>query len=239
MEKKQVGLLLIATNKYKQFVQPLIDGIDENFLKEHKINVFLFTDEITKYTSKRVNVIQVQIPPYKFPQATLYRYKIFDEHKDLLKSMDQLFYLDVDMAIVSEVGEEILGEGLTATVHPGFYNGGWGSPNVDSNSKAFVGLSFRKKYHAGGFQGGETKSYLQAVKELSNNIKEDELSGIIAEWHDESHWNKYLMLRTEDFISLNPSYCMVEDVVRRKLWGIDHLEPKILALNKNHAEIRA
>lgn len=242
-ERKQIGLLLIATNKYKQFVQPLIDGIEKHFLKNHNVNIFLFTDEIGNYRAERKNIIQSSIPSYKFPFASLYRYKIFDEHKELLNKMDYLFYLDVDMAIVGEVGDEIFGEGLTAVYHPGYYkSAGWGSPNVDERSQAFVPLEHRKSYFAGGFNGGRTDRYLTVCAILKARIELDEKNGVMAEWHDESHLNALLNNNNNPLFipnQLTPSYCMVEQQSLRELWGIDHLEPKIIALNKNHKELRS
>ena len=136
------------------------------------------------------------------------------------------------MKVVDYVGEEILPnaeEKLTATRHPGFVNGGWGSNNVDKRSTAFIPEELRKTYFAGGFQGGETTAYLQACKTLSDNISKDEDIGIIAEWHDESHWNSYLSTRTPKIIS--NEYCMCE----KNISG----NPKIIALDKNHAELRS
>lgn len=240
-ERKQISILLIATNKYSQFVQPLIDSIEKYFLLNHDVTIHLFTDKLFIAKTNRCLFKQYAIPSYGFPQATLYRYKIFTEHDVFLSDSDYIFYLDVDMQVVSEVGDEILGEGLTAVHHPGFFsNGGYGSSNCNPKSNAFVHKNKRYNYFAGGFQGGVTSLYLRICRILSHRIKEDETNGVMAEWHDETHWNWALndFLNGCGFRKQPPSYCMVEDVERRKLWGINHFEPKIIALNKNHKEVR-
>lgn len=241
-ERKQIGILLVATNRYKQFVQPLIDCIEKYFLVDHDVNIFLFTDLIDNYKTSRINIIQSKIPSYKFPYATLYRYKIFDDHKQLLKSNDYLFYLDVDMAIVGNVGDEIFNDGLTAVSHPGYFkSGGWGSSNCPKESLAYIPEVQRYNYCAGGFQGGKADLYLSVCNLLNARIQDDEDRGVMAEWHDETHWNWILNASelSRNYIKLNPSYCMVEQEHLRKLWGINDIEPKIIALAKNHKELRS
>jgi hypothetical protein len=152
-----------------------------------------------------------------------------------------LFYLDVDMGIVAPVGKEILGSGLTVVRHPGFYiSNGWGSQNVHPESKAFVPETGRQKYFAGGFQGGATKPFLAMCRTLADNIADDERRGIIAEHNDESHLNHYLWANPQiPRIELDSGYCMVEESYLRQNWGISHLTPRIIALTKNHQEVRA
>lgn len=239
-----IGLLLIATRKYSQFVLPLIETIKEHFLKEHTINVYLFTDNpdpSLEITEGRVRVRTIAITPYSFPFATLYRYKIFTQFAEQLKEEDYLFYLDVDMAVTGDVGNEILPEkGLVAVSHPGFHvSKGWGSSNNPETSTSYLPLVERKKYYAGGFQGGKAESYLNVCLTLAKNIQEDEDKEIMAEWHDETHWNYILNKGNHTFIALDPSYCMVEQQELRKKWGITNLEPKIVALAKNHAKLRS
>lgn len=63
-------------------------------------------------------------------------------------------------------------------------------------------------------------------------------NGILAEYHDEVFWNWYCKTYPPKKI-LDPSYCMVEQMELRKKWGIDDLTPRLLALAKNHSEIRS
>ena len=41
----KVGLLIIATNKYIQFLQPLIESADNHFLKNQEVTYFVFTNK--------------------------------------------------------------------------------------------------------------------------------------------------------------------------------------------------
>jgi hypothetical protein len=75
------------------------------------------------------------------------------------------------------------------------------------------------------------------MKQMALHIDEDERNGVMAEWHDEGHWNKYLS-ESIYYKELSPAYCMVEQQELRGKWGIDKFEPKIVALEKNHKTIR-
>lgn len=237
------GVLIIATRKYKQFVPNLLEQIDKLFLPKEELTVFLFTDEEFVYNEHDYDftVRQRRIPPYKFPEATIYRYKTFDKHSEDLKHCSHLYYLDVDMAVIENVGEEILVDGLMAVRHPGFFiSDQWGSEGNPEMSTSFFPKEHRRHYYAGGVQGGKTEHYLEAVKVIAERIDEDERNGTMAIYHDETHWNRYTNYdRPELVTEFTPAYCMVEQEHLRKAWGIDHLQPKILALSKNHSEIRS
>lgn len=231
-----IGVLVLATNRYREFLQLLVDSIDKHI--KHEKRIFVFTEEYILISSD-TDIRFIKIPPYKFPWISLYRYQIFHDNKEHLSDMTHLLYLDVDMDIVSDLGEEIMTDGLLAVRHPGFWKGGWGSNNNLRESLSYLPEELRYNYYCGGVQGGETKTYLAACKILSDRIRQDELNAVTAEWHDETHWNWLLKQDMFSFVSLDPSYCMVEELHRRKLWGIDHLKPKIIALTKNHEEVRA
>lgn len=238
-----IGLLLIATRKYKRFLRPLLEQIDKFFLPKEELTVFLFTDEEFLYKKDKYDFIikQFQIQPLQFPFATLFRYKFFSEQSEEFKECSHLFYLDADSKIVDVVGEEIKGVGLTVTQHPGFSGlGGWGSSNVNPASLAFLPPEKRKTYFAGGFQGGATNEFIQMCDVLSVRITTDELKGVRAEHNDESHMNHYVHTNPEiPRIELHSGYTMVESEYLRRNWKIDHLPVKIIALDKNHAEIRS
>ena len=245
MKQINYGLLLIATRKYKQFVPSLAKQIHDYVLPGEEKHIFLFSDGIIDLSAvdknfDKIHITEIGIEPYKFPYATLYRYKIFSENAELMGHCSHLLYLDVDMAIVSPVGEEILVDGLMAVRHPGFYTSdGWGSNGNSEKSTSWFPADKRKHYYAGGVQGGKTEEYLLACKILAQNIETDEKNEVMAEWHDETHWNKYCNYERPELVTeFNPSYCMVEQQHLRKSWGIADLPVKIIALAKDHKTIR-
>jgi hypothetical protein len=236
-----IGLLLIATHKYKQFVAPLVEDVKKYFLPNHQIEVHLFTDDVEcpAIGNDRVKIVRDLINGWRWPQITLYRYKIFTYKNDVKKQypgVDYLFYMDVDMSIKKTIGDEIL-KPVVATLHPGFYKGG-GSWGDNQSSMSYTQPFLREKYYAGGFQGGKSEFYYHIAQLLAQAIEFDEQRGIMAEWHDETHWNRFLSEYGGPITKLSPAYCMVEQEHLRVEWGISHMAPYIIALAKNHEEMR-
>ena len=224
----KIGLLIIATNKYTTFIEPLIKSADDNFLNNQEVTYFIFTNKPLELISKR-NINYINVEHKDWPWMTLGRYKIFSDSHDELSKMDYLYYCDADMRFVGVVGDEILSD-LVATQHPGYY-GTKGTPETNPASLACVYPYEDMQYFAGGFNGGKSEDFLKMSKILSNNIDIDYSNGIIAIWHDESHMNRYFIDNKPTKI-LNPSYCYGESM------NIP-FERKLIALDKNHSEIRS
>lgn len=239
-----IGLCVITTLKYKQFFSQLLEGVKKHFLLNHNIKIFLFTDEFIPYIGdERVKIEQHPIESYKFPYATLYRYKIFNRYSNLLSQMDYLFYSDADMNFCNPVEDNILGKGLTVVYHPGFYSqrekvGHWGSNGVVKQSLAWLEPEKRFGYVAGGFNGGTVESFLNMCELLNDAIDDDESRGVMAEYHDESHINFYIKYFLGEVLYLTPEYCMVEQEGLRQAWGISELIPRIIAMAKDHKSLR-
>lgn len=226
----RIGLCLIATGKYDIFLQPLIDSVDKYFFRNDSISIYLFSDKIPNLIhSDRISLTFIPTEHKPFPYATLYRYKYFTAGADLIDT-DYIFYSDVDMRFVSEVGREILGD-IVCVQHPGFYKGGWGSGGCDPKSLAYLPIDVCKDYMAGGFQGGKRDKYMLACEVMKQRIDIDESNGVLAQWHDETHWNFYLKTFAENIKVLTPSYCYPES------WHIG-FPKRILALDKDHAKMR-
>jgi hypothetical protein len=230
-----IGLIIIATGKYDRFIEPLLQSARIHFLPEDKTTFFLFTDS-TKDYGDDVVVIPTEHKPW--PSPTLHRYRNIVAAKDKFDGMDYLWYIDADSLFVDTVSNEVLRPGITGVLHPGFAmfpgKGSWGSQTY---SMSFTPHFKRKSYYCGGSQFGDRDAYLTMCELMDYWIRHDEMHGIMPEFHDETIWNK--LLSEFGHHVLDPSYCMVEQPELRKLWKIDHLKPKLLALSKNHQEVRS
>lgn len=229
----KICILTIATNKYIQFVERLYDNIEDNFLNGHDIECLLFTDHDIEESSDNVRISQIDHEPW--PMPTLKRYNYFVKEKDFISKFDYCFYFDVDMAVINKVGDEVLSD-LVATNHPyKIYE----KPDQYSyerrpESLAYVPLGEGTNYYAGGFNGGSTKEFLKMSEVIADRVNKDLENGIVAVWHDESHMNRYL-IDNPPTLSLTPSYCFAEEFL-----GSNYpYEPKIIALKKNHNELRS
>lgn len=227
--KNKIGLLIIATNKYIDFAVNLINSADQYFLTDQDVEYFLFTDhcKLEIKSSRKIN--KIKINHREWPWMTLGRYKIFNDHKTLLRYQDFLFYCDADMRFDNIVGDEILNQRV-ATQHPGYY-GTRGTPETNPKSLACVLPSEDMQYFAGGFNGGSSLEYLNMAEVLSGNIQHDYNNNIIAVWHDESHINRYFIDNPPTKI-LDPGYCYGESLK-------PPFTPRLIALDKNHQELRS
>ncbi len=244
-EQLHIGLCIVATGKYIQFIKPLLDSAEQYFCPDHKKTYFIFTDatepaleSLLKSTYNNRIIITYQ-KRLGWPYDTLMRFATYNEHKQLFASTDYMFATDADMLFVNTERDEILGDRV-ATNHPGFEKNIplWGSePPYDRNPKstAYIPYDAGTYYYAGGFYGGTTKEFISMAHALANNILIDlNTFNYIAVWHDESHLNRYF-IDHEPTIILDRSYCYPENGEKK---GYPHCIPKLLALDKNHTEIR-
>jgi hypothetical protein len=247
----KVALINITLNEpYWQYLQPMVDSAKKFFLKGHQVDYLTWSD----MPADKVNGIKV-IPtqPFKWPLPTLYRFHLFLREEELLKQYDYVFYCDTDMEFVAPVGDEILGQGLTAAQHPMYalsrtfippYE-----PNPDSASyiprpgriiEDHQGKRFEPLYFAGGFQGGRSDLWIEAMKEMKKITDEDFVRNYIPIWNDESVWNKYLFKTSpngiipKEMIVLNPSYIYPDSLNKlyyQRIWGRNYV-PRLVTITK-------
>ena len=111
-----------------------------------------------------------------------------------------------------------------------FRSGKRGDYETNPRSLAYIGPDEGSRYFAGGFFGGSRVEFLKIISETTKRELQDLSKGIIATWHDESHWNRYCVDHKPTVI-LNPSYCYPEN------WKLNYPK-KLLALDKDHTEFQ-
>ena len=205
----KVAVINIATGKYINLFNRSKEYIKNNFLTSHNVDIFLFTDSEQNHEDEQIKVKKYLIKKRGYPGDTLFRYHYFLLAEQELVKYDYIYYIDVDMNVVSEVGDEVFGD-LVATFHPGFYKRSGATFESRRTSTAYVPANPATPYYCGGFQGGISEKYLEASRVIKNNINVDGKNGIIALWHDESHWNAFLQ-KVSPTLILNPEYCYPEE----------------------------
>lgn len=182
----------------------------------------------------------------EWPFPTLLRYHLFLQQEELLKEYDYIFYCDVDMRFVNVVGDEILGDGLTAAQHPMYALSSQYWPPYEPNPQSACYIPrpgkiindkgkprFMPLYYAGGFQGGKSDMWIQAMKEMKRMIDHDLDMNYVPIWNDESAWQEYLF-KNEPSIVLTPSYIYPDSLIKEyyePLWGCTYV-PKLMTLTK-------
>lgn len=231
------------TQHYKEaLLRKGINQIDNSVINE----INRITDEVIELR-KRDDVYIIPTESIEWPYPTLLRYNLFLQEEQKLKEYDYIFYLDVDMQFVGIVGDEILPkEGLMACQHPMYAlkKEYWPPYEPNTESASYVKRPgrliddggkprFMPIYFAGGFQGGKSDKFIEAMKVCRDLTDKDLNRQYIPIWNDESVWNKYLSENPPEVI-LTPSYIYPDSLIKEyyiPLWGQDY-NPKIKTLTK-------
>jgi hypothetical protein len=209
MDGVGVTFLVVATGKYVKFAEHLLDSASKNLVNPNAFEFLIFTDSPLDSLSRgpeldgpRITV--VNIPSYRWPEATLFRYRVFVEHWAKVRG-EFVMYLDADTEVVSELSvqglQEALGDHDVALIrHPGYYRrplrqlvmispiGPW---ERRRKSVARVPLWKRHDYVCGGVWFGKREAIGSLCRELDRAVNTDLDRGIIARFHDESHLNRW------------------------------------------------
>lgn len=229
------------------------------------LNLSLQGESINQYVSREVvnqsiedvanlGVTVFPIEPIEWPRPTLMRYHTYLQQEEILQEYDYIFHCDADMLFVSMVGDEVLGKGLTAVQQPMYALDKIYIPPYEPNPRSTAYIPrpgriinengktrFEPLYYAGGFQGGTSKSFIEAMKVMRVNIDQDDFrENYTAIWNDESHWQRYLFDNPPSVV-LDPGYTypdtLKDEYFVSKIWGTDY-NPKILTLTKRFSLTR-
>jgi histo-blood group ABO system transferase len=220
-----VALVVIATgDTYRRHAKNLIASAKQYFVPH---DVVLFADKPDEFDV----AVKLHRPNLGFPRATLTRYEAICGARETLSKYDYIFYSDADMLFVNPVsGDEIFADGIVATEHPGYHvRDRHGSPEKNPRSTAY--LPTIRTYFCGGFNGGESASFLRMSDVINDAVHTDDANGILAVWHDESHLNRYLYDHPPALV-LSPAFCYPEGYGGGYGWPADRYVPKLLALEK-------
>ncbi len=172
-----------------------------------------------------------------WPYVSATRYRVLLNHLAYVRG-DWIFQIDADSRIVSEVGREILADGLTVTVHPGYPAPV--DPELypyerDPASTAYVQHGHGSRYHPGAFTGGRRAEFLELATYLAEAVEADIARGHHSRWYEESHLNRYLIDHPPALI-LDKRYCWWD-----QQWGPDPAGQgaKVVHLDKTAEEFAA
>ena len=91
--------------------------------------------------------------------------------------------------------------------------------------------SVRRVYYQGCFWGGKVPAVLSMIDELEAWGNRDLEKDVIAQWHDESHINRYFIDREFDVHTFGPEYAYPEVFDEHC-----NFEPKIVHLAKDNSK---
>ena len=207
----QVAIVLVATGPdYQAFARRLIPQIRSRFTT-HPKTIFLVTDAVD--FPEADHVLRVEHLPMPLPSLFRYHWICCLAHR--LRMFSHLYYLDADLEIVDQIGDEVL-QSVVAVRH---YI--WPTSELASlapfehrrDSAAYVCASEAKQYVQGSFQGGDCARYLEIALELRGRINQDlhrgpNIESLIGIWWDESHWNRWVNDNLQEVTLLPPEYAL-------------------------------
>jgi histo-blood group ABO system transferase len=168
-----------------------------------------------------------------WPNGTMYRWHRLLEN---MPETDYVFLCDADMRFENTVGNEIISEFLTLTLHPGYVNQPRFMYPYEKNPNSACYVAQGHLYFCGGFAGGPRKEIKRFANEIASRIDQDVIKGIIPRWHDESALNKVATLWPH-FHVLDPSYCYPDNdtYYHEHIWKVPY-QRKLVALDKTGRE---
>jgi len=181
-------------------------------MPEEEIHYFVFTDgAIEMFGHPCVSVIPQE--HLGWPDATLKRYHIFGKILAQLQTYDLIYFFNANCEFRQHTSTEFLPsreEGLLLVQHPGFFNKPPNTFTYERNplSTAYIPYTEGSVYVCGGVNGGWAENYCNLISAIQKAVDEDEMNGVTAVWHDESHLNKYILDKRCRLLS--PAYCFPE-----------------------------
>jgi len=193
----RVGILYVCTGKYIRFWDEFYQSCEEHFMPGVEKHYYVFTDQAFAEETLD-NVTKVHQENLGWPDNTLRRFHMFQKVDDALASNDYLYFFNANCRFKRPIGAEFLPERedqLVVVRHPGQVNKPADQVPYERNprSRACIRLGQGDYYVCGGVNGGSSVAFLAFAKAARAAIDADFRDGIVAQWHDESHLNRYIL----------------------------------------------
>ena len=224
---KKVAILYVCTGKYIQFWNEFFESAERHFMTQAERHYFVFTDQ--QFAQQNLpQVTRIEQANLGWPDNTLKRYHMFLGIEQQLAEFDYLYFFNANCVFRQDVGTEFLPQqgGLMVVRHPGQVDKHPDKTPYERNlrSRACIPTGQGKHYVCGGVNGGTAKAFLQLARTVRQAVDQDIRDGVVAQWHDESHLNRYIL--DHDHSVQHAGYCYPED------WKL--AQPKIIEVrNKN------
>ncbi len=226
-----LGILIVATNKYRVYVEPLISSLEEHFCQKNKKTYHIFTDQDIVLPGVHHRIFKIEHHPFPYP--TLYRFHFFDRYMDQIEGQ-QLIYIDADSLISNTIGTEIIDKAVVVQ-HYWFYSKP-GTFDGNNRSTAYVAHATGKNYYGGSFFSFNRNMFVNMTHTCKAMVDQDMANNVMPLWHDESVLNRYMLDHPPSRV-LSPSYHFPQSQIKEA--GSTPFHSKILVIEKDSEAMRS
>ena len=205
----KILFLYVCIGKYVVFWKDFFLSVEKYVLTDCEKHYFVFTDSKHIFNENNARIHKIFQRNLGWPGNTLFRYDMFEKQIEKMKEYDYIFFMNANFIVKKTIGHELLpGDKLLAVKHPTIFMKAFEEYPYERNpeSQAYIKEGEGEYYVCGGFNGGAAQ---KMIRDINKYTKEDYKKGIVAIYHDESHFNKYIL--THEYKILGPEYAYPEE----------------------------
>ena len=234
----KVAISFIGTGKYLNFLPKWYEAVTENFLPEAEKTFLVFTDGNGDFPEDIITYKQEHLD---WPFITLKRFEILQKAEKEIEENDWFVFLDADLIPVTKISaEEFFDDSKPyfGVHHPCHFlgmpphNQPPGAFDVTALSNACIEEGDDiSVYYQGCLWGAKGSVMKELLQHFTDKINDDLTRNVIAQWHDESHLNKFFSQNRDKVNTLHPQYSFPEVFAQ-----YCDFEPKMVHLAKDNSK---